>query len=261
MKVFDVLRRMIRNSDELVGRLGETNARLREVIAGLDNQSRLINDKQVQLLERTAQLVAGVANQSRLLGQKSEELIEGVANQSSMLNDKLKELLNDTADQTRLVGSRLEEVVLGLNNQSGLLNDKLLAIVHRQDLQIELQKLEITAIRQLLAERGIAGDLAGMQASPVPAHGGIASDLASIQAPPVSASPIPSTAHSDTPEEIGVRERDGIVAADDRRQDLQYFSPELRGEPGPQFPRQDIQSRPAEQKSCLRKSRANGEGR
>ena len=200
MKVFDVLRRMIKNSDELVGRLGETNARLREVIAGLDNQSRLINDKQTQLLERTAQLVAGVANQSRLLGQKSEELIEGVANQSSLLNDKLKELLNDTAYQTRLVGSRLEEVVLGLNNQSGLLNDKLLAIVHRQDLQIELQKLEITAIRQLLTDRGIARDFPAVPAPPVSAHGGIASDLASIQAPPVSASPIPSTAHSDTSE-------------------------------------------------------------
>ena len=110
------------------------------------------SDQLVQLLKET---VAGIKNQSRLFNDKHREIVEGLDNQSQLLNAKLQELIEGTV------------------NQSRLLNDKLMAIVHRQDALMELHKLEIAAIRELLSDRG--------------SHG---SDLSTIQVPPVPDSPI-----------------------------------------------------------------------
>jgi predicted O-methyltransferase YrrM len=108
MNIVRVLKRMVHNSDALV--------------AGAENESRLLND-------RLQEVVAGIANQSSLLNDKLEALALGVSNQSRLLNEKLQ-ALND-----------------GVGNQSRLLNDKLMAVVHRQDVLIELQKAEIAALR------------------------------------------------------------------------------------------------------------------
>jgi predicted O-methyltransferase YrrM len=110
------------------------------------------SDQLVQLLKET---VAGIKNQSSLFNDKHREIVEGLDNQSQLLNAKLQELIEATA------------------NQSRLLNDKLMAIVHRQDALMELHKLEIAAIREMLSDRG-----------------GHASDLSTIQVPPVPDSPI-----------------------------------------------------------------------
>ena len=75
MKSIEILKRMVKNSDKSVELLDKT-------AAGVDNQSRLLNDK-------LREVIAGLDNQSRLLNDKLEELIEGTVNQSRLLNDKL----------------------------------------------------------------------------------------------------------------------------------------------------------------------------
>jgi predicted O-methyltransferase YrrM len=119
MKFFEILRRMLQNSDQSVQLLSAT-------VAGIDNLSRMFNDKQREIIE-------GIDNQSRLQNAKFQELVEGLVNQSSLLNDKL------------------------------------MAIVHRQDALMELHKLEIAAIREMLSDRGGHGsDLSTIQVPPVP---------------------------------------------------------------------------------------------
>jgi O-methyltransferase len=88
MRIVQLLRHMMRNSDALVAGAENQqqllNDRLREVVAGIADQSRLLNDK----LES---LTAGVANQSRLLNDKLEALAEGMVIHSRLPNDKFGE--------------------------------------------------------------------------------------------------------------------------------------------------------------------------
>jgi predicted O-methyltransferase YrrM len=76
MKLIDVLKRMAGNSDD-------TAARLRE-----------ISELQHKSYDRLSEIVAGLDNQSRLLNDKLKELIEGTRNQSSLLNDKLSAIIH-----------------------------------------------------------------------------------------------------------------------------------------------------------------------
>jgi predicted O-methyltransferase YrrM len=126
-----------------------------------------------QLLRET---VAGIANQSGLLNNKLEALIVGVANQSRLLNEKFGKTIEGLETQSELFGQRIEELIASTDNQSTLLNDKLMAIVHRQDALIALQKAEIAALR------GASGDagLATIQVPPAP----------SVAPPPEKAEPI-----------------------------------------------------------------------
>jgi predicted O-methyltransferase YrrM len=110
------------------------------------------SDKSVGLLDQT---VAGISNQSRLYNDKHREIVEGLNNQSQLLNAKMQELIEGTV------------------NQSHLLNDKLMAIIQRQDALMELHKIEISTLRELLSDRG-----------------SFSSDLSTIQVPPVQDSPI-----------------------------------------------------------------------
>src|SRR5580704_176024 len=110
------------------------------------------SDKSVGLLDQT---VAGISNQSRLYNDKHREIVEGLNNQSQLLNAKMQELIEGTV------------------NQSHLLNDKLMAIIQRQDALMELHKIEISTLRELLSDRG-----------------SLDSDLSTIQVPPVQDSPI-----------------------------------------------------------------------
>jgi predicted O-methyltransferase YrrM len=89
---------------------------------------------------RSDEIVAGIRNQSKLLNDRLSEIVEGTANQSSLLNDKLIELIETTS------------------RQSALLDQKLTAMIDRQNVQLELQKIEIAAIRQLLGGHAGAGD-------------------------------------------------------------------------------------------------------
>jgi predicted O-methyltransferase YrrM len=135
MKIVEFFKLMARNSDRSADRLDA-------MVAGLDNQSRLLNDK-------------------------LEEVIKGTINQSRLLNDKLEELIEGTINQSRLLNDKLEELIEGTINQSRLLNDKLMATIQRQNAQIELQKAEIAAVRAILTGRDGGIDLSTIQVPPV----------------------------------------------------------------------------------------------
>jgi predicted O-methyltransferase YrrM len=175
MKIVEVLRRMAFDADTVAVRSNEIvagisnqstvlNDRLKEILAGMANQSGLLN-------ERLKQVVEGTANQSGLLNDLNERLkqvVEGTANQSSLLNDKLQKLIADTADQTRLLNDKLATLIEGTTSQSHLLDDKLTAMIDRQNVQLELQKIEIAALRELLGAGGGASDnFSTLQAPPV----------------------------------------------------------------------------------------------
>jgi hypothetical protein len=83
MRIVQVLKRMVQNSDALV--------------AGAENQQRLLND-------RLREVVAGIANQSRLLNDKLEALTVGFANQSRLLNDKLEALTENNGSLPSIDG-------------------------------------------------------------------------------------------------------------------------------------------------------------
>src|SRR5580704_11960555 len=69
MKVIQALKRLMRNSDTTAGRLGHIGQRLDETVAGLDNQSRLLNQKFQELIEASI-------NQSRLLDDKLMAMVQ-----------------------------------------------------------------------------------------------------------------------------------------------------------------------------------------
>src|SRR5262249_36990957 len=56
--------------------------KLREVVAGVSNQSAILDD-------RLKEVVEGLRNQSTVFNDKLREVAEGVRNQSSILNEKL----------------------------------------------------------------------------------------------------------------------------------------------------------------------------
>jgi predicted O-methyltransferase YrrM len=103
-------------------------------------------DRSVQLL---TEMVAGIDNQTRLQNNKFQAIIEGLDNQSQLLNEKLQELVEGTV------------------NQSRLLNEKLIAITQRQDALIDLYKVEIAAIQELMKHSGGGGDVSTIKVSPV----------------------------------------------------------------------------------------------
>lgn len=152
MMVFNRCRRILRGPKDFARSISE---KANAIITGLDNHSRLLNDKSNAIIE-------GLDNQSRLLNDKSNAIIQGLDNQSRLLDDRFKQLVE------------------GVINRSSLLNDKLMAIVARQDAQIELQRAETAAIRKLLFGRDASeagSDLLTIQAPPVrdkDAHGSTA---------------------------------------------------------------------------------------
>jgi predicted O-methyltransferase YrrM len=80
MKIVEVVKRMARNSDKVA-------VRSDEIVAGISNQSSLLNDKLIELIQ-------GTANQSSLLNDKLEQLIQSTLNQSRLLNDKLTAIID-----------------------------------------------------------------------------------------------------------------------------------------------------------------------
>ena len=97
------------------------------------------------------EIVKRMARNSDKVAVRTDDIVAGISNQSSLLNDKLIELIQGTA------------------NQSSLINDKLTAIIDRQNVQLELQKIEIAAIRGLLGIGASGSDnFSTIQAPPVP---------------------------------------------------------------------------------------------
>jgi predicted O-methyltransferase YrrM len=118
---------------------------------------------------RVVEVVKRMARNSDKVAARSDEIVAGISNQSSLLNDKLIELIEGMANQSRLLNVKLEQLVEGTLNQSRVLNDKMTAIIDRQSVQLELQKIEIAAIRQLVGGPGTdSNDFSAIQVPPVP---------------------------------------------------------------------------------------------
>src|SRR6516165_4017411 len=71
MKIVDILRRVVGNSDSSAQSLMRADNKLDALVAGCANQTDLLNGK-------FEQVIAGLNNQSALLNRKFDRLIEGV---------------------------------------------------------------------------------------------------------------------------------------------------------------------------------------
>jgi predicted O-methyltransferase YrrM len=91
-------------------------------------------------------------------------LLTGISDQSRLVNQKLTETVVRLDRQNSLLSEAIER----LNDQTALLNDKLMAIIHRQNVQIELQKAEIGAIRAAQSGSGQVAELPIIELPPVP---------------------------------------------------------------------------------------------
>jgi glycosyltransferase domain-containing protein len=78
-------------------------------------------------------LVAGSDNQARILNDRLKELVAGSDNQARILNDRLKELVAGSDNQARILNDRLTELVAGSDNLARLLNEKLSALIAQSD--------------------------------------------------------------------------------------------------------------------------------
>ena len=87
MSVMDFARRVFRPLTRNTGLLVKQNNKLDEVIAGIDNQTRLLNEK----LEK---IILGLDNQSQLFSIKIERTIDGIKNQSQLINRKLSDVVS-----------------------------------------------------------------------------------------------------------------------------------------------------------------------
>jgi predicted O-methyltransferase YrrM/uncharacterized protein YoxC len=147
MRLVDSLKRMMDDAgstaqsmrEAVAGVANQTdllNRKLAEIVAGLDQQSDLLNrelatvvtglERQSDLLNRElAAVVGGLDHQSDLLNRKLTEAVVGLDHQSDLLNRKLTEAVAGLDHQSDLLNRKLAEIVVGLDHQSDLLNRKL----------------------------------------------------------------------------------------------------------------------------------------
>jgi predicted O-methyltransferase YrrM len=141
MGLLDVLRGRRRAHEQMI-------QALKELVAGVGNQSELLNRKFEQLLDAVVagssnrkfeQLieaqVAGVDNQTDLLNQKFAQLIEGQDHQSDLLNRKFEQLIESQAD---LLDRKLAQLIEGQDHQTDLLNRKFGQLFVSEDNQADL---------------------------------------------------------------------------------------------------------------------------
>jgi predicted O-methyltransferase YrrM len=105
MKIVEFFKLMARNSDRSADRLDA-------MVAGLDNQSCLLNEK-------LQEMITGLDNQSRLLNDKFEELIHGMINQSRLLNDKLMATIQRQNAQIELQKAEITAIRAILTGRDG----------------------------------------------------------------------------------------------------------------------------------------------
>jgi predicted O-methyltransferase YrrM len=102
MKIIDILRRVVGNSDSSAQSLMRADNKLDALVAGCANQTDLLNRK-------FEQVIAGLDNQSDLLNHKFNQAIAGLNNQSALLNRKFDRLIEGVL-RGREVGNRAMQV-------------------------------------------------------------------------------------------------------------------------------------------------------
>lgn len=104
-------------------------SRLEEIIAGLNNQSQLIN-------QRLKEAILGIENQSPLINQRLSEVVQGLDNQSRLINQRLSEAVQGLDNQTQSFIERLDRVLEAVQNQSTLLNSRLDRVIDEFNAQV-----------------------------------------------------------------------------------------------------------------------------
>src|SRR5437588_624197 len=102
---------------------------LAEIVAGTDNQQRLLNDK----LTETIVVLTDLSN---VLRSQLAAVVEGSRRQQKLLDEKMTVMIGVLNDTNNLLRSRLDGVVQGLdmnaqllNSQSRMLDEKLDALI------------------------------------------------------------------------------------------------------------------------------------
>jgi predicted O-methyltransferase YrrM len=136
MRIVDVMRRLVRNSDNAVDALSQLSRRIDEIHQGVANQSNLMSGKFHEVRE-------GIDNQSNLINRKFSEQrldddkhdnetrhqIKDVHTSIDNLGDRIVKRVGDTHlaidNQSDFINLKFIEVRDGLDNQSDLINRKI----------------------------------------------------------------------------------------------------------------------------------------
>jgi hypothetical protein len=102
MGVIGRLKQLIRGPDD----------KLAAIVAGLDNQSKLLDTTLHGLIQ-------GLDNQSRMLSQRLDRLLQEMDNQSSMLSQRLDRLLQGMDNQSSMLSQKIDRLIHGMDNQAG----------------------------------------------------------------------------------------------------------------------------------------------
>jgi predicted O-methyltransferase YrrM len=136
MNFREILKRMVQNSDQSI-------QRLREIVAGVENQSHLFNEKHREIIE-------GLNNQSQLQDSKFQALMEGLANQTQLLNEKLTAIIQRQDALAELHKNEMA-VIRKLLSDRGNKNANLSALPAWSSSNIEHPKAEARSIDTALA--------------------------------------------------------------------------------------------------------------
>jgi hypothetical protein len=143
MRVTDVLRRFVHNSDS-------TTRLLSEAVAGIAKEADLIDRK-------LAEVVQGISQQSELINRGLLETVAGLNHQSELIDTRLREATAGIANQTDLVNQRLIEAQQQSQNILREFAKGIELLFSKIDSLLELQKAEIIMQRDLAeAIEGIA---------------------------------------------------------------------------------------------------------
>src|SRR5947209_4971801 len=132
--------RIIQKLKHAFGQQARSAQYLAEIVAGIDNEQRLLNDKLTQaivaltdisnvLRSKLDAVVAGSKHEQRLLNDRLGTTIAQLNDVANVLRSKLDGVLKGLDDNARLCNSKFDAVIAGLNNQTRLLNDKLDALI------------------------------------------------------------------------------------------------------------------------------------
>jgi predicted O-methyltransferase YrrM len=104
MKIIDILRQLVGNSDSAAHSLKQLDNKLDALVAGCANQSDLVNRK-------FDQVVAGLDNQSDLLNRQFDQVVAGLNNQSDLLNRKFDRMITGLSDQSALLNRKFDRLI------------------------------------------------------------------------------------------------------------------------------------------------------
>ena len=151
MKIIDILRRVVRNSDSAALSLKRVDEKLDALVPASGNQQDLLH-------RQFNQVTSGFNNQSDLLNRKFDQVLAGLESQFDPLNRRIDQIVAFLDSQSEPLNRKFDQVVAGLNNQSDLLNRKFDQVVAGLNNQSDLLNRKLDRVIEGVFRASNSGD-------------------------------------------------------------------------------------------------------